>query len=1015
MTRALIRILRDIASGCARRRSSVSAALVSVVAAFAFGGAVSFAQVQSADRPPEKPESLGVSPAKLYEAVSGYLETFRGGDRSKATAPERNREKPTYDFEAARPPEPDTTDYQALFDRHSELADARFRREEWDLALRSIERALEAAAKLGPQTDTARLREMLQRARVQAAKPSAPANSPMGEITNSVGMKLILIRPGTFLMGSSTADIRRIEADWSAPRDLLEPQEPAHAVEISRPYLMGKYEVTHGQFRRFVEETGYRTVAEAQGWGWVYDPEEKHWTKKQGASWRNPGFPVSDDLPVTMVCHEDAEAFCEWLNGKENRRYFLPTEAQWEYAARGGKDGQRFPWGAAYPDGKKLNMADRNSPVPWADRTVDDRYATVAPVGAYEPNGFWLYDMAGNVWELCADIYDDDAYDGAADRITVDPTGPRRGSKRVVRGGNWAFGAGIAMNAFRFGIEPDLCVDVNGFRVAAAPSDEDPIPHPEPRAEIEPDLSPQQSLTRLMAEVKKLAAEGRRMEARKLVQDFFRRTKDTGGFDGRPADVVKNVLESLIDITEDETLQTFENSLGMTMVRIPAGSFIMGSSETDIAWAMTTLARGQPISLENEYPIHKVRISRPFYISATEVTVGQFRRFVEETGYITDAEDAGGGQVFDAEDGVFETKEGSSWRNPGWTVDDAQPITMVSYYDALAFTDWLSAKERLPYKLPTEAQWEYAARGGLANAAFPWGDALPDGGKANFADKNTDFEWSDEYADDGYKYVAPVGSYGANGYGLYDMAGNVLEWVRDYYGEEYYRFTPEVDPEGPGQGESRVMRGGEWTFGAVNLRCAFRGWSRPSMAFYNGGFRVAIELSDSRRIFHFSEDFVTADWTPGPDQREVAGAVAREQERQAKIAALKESAEVEAGPGAPLTPPVRGLKVVDFTPRSDGRDAGLEKGDVIIEYHGERGLDATKFLALTLETRRKGIRPTLVFVRNGYEHTVRVAKGFLGVTVIDTSVRGPFKQAKTAPSRGSDDGRGGSSKPLEWL
>ena len=138
---------------------------------------------------------------------------------------------------------------------------------------------------------------------------------------------------------------------------------------------------------------------------------------------------ISDDHPVILVCHADAEAFCEWLSRKDNRRYYLPTEAQWEYAARGGKEGERFPWGNDYPDGKKLNMADRHSPVPWADRTVTDGYARLSPVGSFEPNGFWLYDMVGNVWQMCSDYYDPKAYEAEKSSTNIDPTGPRTGKK----------------------------------------------------------------------------------------------------------------------------------------------------------------------------------------------------------------------------------------------------------------------------------------------------------------------------------------------------------------------------------------------------------------------------------------------------------------------------------------------------------------------------------------------------------------------------------------------------------
>ena len=255
-------------------------------------------------------------------------------------------------------------------------------------------------------------------------------------------------------MGSSPTEIRRVQAEWNVPENLVQPETPDHAVEISKPFLIGKYDVTIGQFKQFVSETGYKTVAETQGWGWGYDNSKKHWIKKNGLSWRNPGFQVYDDYPVTMVCHADAEAFCNWLSSRDGRRYSIPTEAQWEYSARGGKNDERFPWGNDYPDGKKLNLADRSCVAPWADRSIDDEYSFTSPVGAYEPNGFRLYDMVGNVWQLCSDYFDSKEYKKKAGTVSVDPPGPRTGKTRVVRGGSWAFDACEARNAFRFGVDP---------------------------------------------------------------------------------------------------------------------------------------------------------------------------------------------------------------------------------------------------------------------------------------------------------------------------------------------------------------------------------------------------------------------------------------------------------------------------------------------------------------------------------------------------------------------------------
>ncbi|MBM4326298.1 MAG: hypothetical protein FJ118_03955 [Deltaproteobacteria bacterium] len=1003
------------------QKAGLGLVLILALCSFLFGADTWKAHAQQRDQgkaekaaPSEQqppPEKGPPSPSRLYESIQGYLRGVQQSD-----APQKRLHPRTDRYLPVSPtiPEDDGAEHRRIVERETDLARSRMQRKEWALAAQALERALAAATHLKPEARPAELRAMLAEARSkllagQGAEPVAGR-----ETTNSIGMKLVLIKPGMFLMGSSSAEVRRVESEWNVQRETLESEEPDRSVRISNPFYIGKYEVTVGQFKRFVEETGYRTVAEKQGSGWVYDRDKNHWAQKPGASWRNPGVEVWEDHPVSMVSHEDAEAFCKWLSAKERIQYQLPTEAQWEYAARGGKEGERFTWGNDYPDGAKLNSADRRSPVPWADRTIDDGYAQYAPVGSFEPNGFWLYDMAGNVWELCQDFFAAKPADKDSSGAIVDPSGPRSGTMRVVRGGCWAFGAGIARNAFRFGVQTNLVVDMSGFRVVASPSQADSAARVALSKPAAGDTSRADSYDDLVSRVKDLVSNGRRAEARRLADEYLNSSGAGATPDLQPQAVLKRALESLIDVSKDQRTVSFTNSQGMKMVRIPAGSFVMGSSEADIAWAITTLAQGAPVSLENEYPFHKVRITRPFFLSMHEVTVAQFRAFVEATGYVTDAEADGGGQVFNADRNRFEVKEGSSWLNPGWKIEDSQSVVMVSYYDAQAYVDWLTAIEKLPYKLPTEAQWEYACRGGLPMAQFPWGDSLPDGRKANYADKNTDFQWRDRYADDGHKHVAPVGSYEPNGFGLCDMAGNALEWVNDYYGDDYYRFTPEVDPEGPGTGEHRVMKGGEWTFGAVNLRCAFRGWSRPELALYNTGFRVAIDTGSARRPFHFASDFLTKEWVPGPDQREVAQAVAREKERQGATRTTRATDTAAPGPQLPAEPPVRGVMVMGFTPKSDAKKAGLAVGDVIIEYDGVRDLTAEKFLALTARTSKGRKKPMLILVRDGYEYSAHVEAGFLGVTVMSAKLRGPFKQPDQDRDQKKRDQKQDKTKAKDW-
>jgi hypothetical protein len=247
------------------------------------------------------------------------------------------------------------------------------------------------------------------------------------------------------------------------------------------------------------------------------------------------------------------------------------------------------------------------------------------------------------------------------------------------------------------------------------------------------------------------------------------------------------------------------------------------------------------------------------------------------------------------------------------------------------------------------------------------------------------------------------------------MAGNVLQWVRDHYGEDYYRFAPEVDPEGPGQGEYRVTKGGDWTSGPASLRCAFRGWARPDLAVYNSGFRVIIDLSNPQRDFYFSKDFLTKEWVPNPEQREVAATVAKEQERQKRSASgVKENRPVSP-PRTTDDVPIRGVEVLNFSPKSIAKKAGLTVGDVIIEYNGSREITRERLIAQSALTKHQKVRVPVIFVRHGYEYSVRILPGPLGISAVDTSIRGPFKKYDERLQNESVDDNNSKSKAPNWL
>ena len=241
----------------------------------------------------------------------------------------------------------------------------------------------------------------------------------------------------------------------------------------------------------------------------------------------------------------------------------------------------------------------------------------------------------------------------------------------------------------------------------------------------------------------------------------------------------------------------------MVLRLIPGGSFKMGSSRDEIDLLPLDdwfFKRWQKERMYRESPTHAVTISRPFYMSAHEVTVAQFRSFVRATRYKTTAEtDEKGG--FGWKDGLWIQSTEFNWRNVGFEQSDDHPVGNVSWDDALAYCQWLSKEENALFRLPTEAEWEYACRAGT-HSWFHSGDRdetlkLV----ANIADQSLSrqaeiVEWGRPW-DDGFAFTAPVGRFQPNAFGLFDMHGNVWEWCQDWYGIEYYKNSPESDPQGP--------------------------------------------------------------------------------------------------------------------------------------------------------------------------------------------------------------------------
>jgi formylglycine-generating enzyme required for sulfatase activity len=276
------------------------------------------------------------------------------------------------------------------------------------------------------------------------------------------------------------------------------------------------------------------------------------------------------------------------------------------------------------------------------------------------------------------------------------------------------------------------------------------------------------------------------------------------------------------------------NSIGMRLVLVPHGRFIMGSPSKEL------------LRQKDERP-HSVRITQAFYLGAHEVTIGQFRQFVEATGYKTTCEKGGtGGAGFDPHwEGGRSRDSTFSWRYCGFPQDDEHPVVNVSHLDALAFCEWLSRREGARYRLPTEAEWEYACRAGTMT---PFWSCIPGGWPG---ESNVDQPFELTFVDpailerDGFECTSPVGSFAANAFGLYDMHGNVQEWCADWYDAEYYRHADRDDPGGPDAGQRRVIRGGSFQYYGPAARSANRGASPPDYSDLDVGLRVVAEITSA--------------------------------------------------------------------------------------------------------------------------------------------------------------------------
>jgi formylglycine-generating enzyme required for sulfatase activity len=626
------------------------------------------------------------------------------------------------------------------------------------------------------------------------APPGIPADSPRQRvadrnrrevISNSLGMTLIAIPAGKFEMGTRETNDELLSRYPDAKVGDFNDERPAHSVEIPHKFYLGQDEVTLGQFREFSRATDYKTDAEKDGKGGQGWTGTKFEHRPEFAAW-NWGHPAqTSEHPVVNVSWNDAMEFCQWLSKKEGRRYRLPTEAEWDYACRATTDTQ-FSFGDD-PEGLARigNVADATAKERFsAFQGIQSRdgYVFTAPVGRFEPNGFGLHDMHGNVREWCLDWYAQSYTRFSASN----PTGPASGKNRVVRGGGWMSDPWRARSSYRWYSEPaNRHLDV-GFRVVLVTADAPLASRP-----AAPGSSSGSSPARSSPPPSPPAAE--------------------------PGKVITN-------------------GIGMKLVSIPPGEFDMGSQES-------------PIALIAAMPVHSIRITRPFFLGVHEVTLGQFLKFYHAAKHKADAEnDASGGWGWTGTE-FTQRPDFVPWNWGHDSQANDHPVVNVSWNDALAFCQWLSREEGKKYRLPTEAEWEYACRAG-SKTRYSFGSDSEDLARyANVADAAAKAKWelyelTAIQASDGHAFTAPVGSFRPNAFGLFDMHGNASEWCSDWFDEDYYGTSPSNDPLGPLTGSKHVLRGGSWYNRPFYCRSAYRTGYTPEHCNLYTGFRVVLEASD---------------------------------------------------------------------------------------------------------------------------------------------------------------------------
>jgi len=554
-----------------------------------------------------------------------------------------------------------------------EAADAARRARQEAEAARERERIEREAA-----AERARQEAAAERARQEAAAERArrEAEAATERVWKSFDTDMVFVQGGTFTMGCTA------EQKNDCNRD----ETPTQEVTLNDFYI-GKYEVTQAQWRLVMGN--------------------------------DPSSFKGDNLPVQGVRWTDVQEFINKLNQITDGNYHLPTEAEWEYAARGGNQSR----------GYKYSGSNDIEEVAWYENNSD---SVVHPVGAKKANELGIHDMSGNVYEWVYDWYGE--YSGG--RLT-NPLGPLSGSNRPLRGGSYSNNDRNAPVSNRYSATPDNRYNNVGFRLARRSKE----------AEI-------------AAVLARIEAEATAERSRQEAQEAAERTRQ---------EAERAKLEA-----EEAARERLWKEVGVSfdtdnMAFVQGGMFTMGC----------TPEQGKDCR-NNEKPAHQVTLS-DFYIGKYEVTQALWQKVMGN--------------------------------NPSSSKGDNKPVTNVSWNDVQEFIKRLNGMTGGNYRLPTEAEWEYTARGGSQSRGY----------KHSGSNNIRDVGW---YQSNSKNTTHPVGTKKANELGIHDMSGNVFEWVHDWFWD--YNSSLQTNPQGPSSGSERVVRGGSGSGAASLTRVSVRGGFAPN-------------------------------------------------------------------------------------------------------------------------------------------------------------------------------------------